>query len=101
MVSLPTSPEAPTVYLITETVTDPDIHALVETGIKALGVDPCAIENLPVGPTLNEADRARILEFLRDAYNARGAFIIGHAASFFDELPGAYEHRDAGQRIAW
>ena len=98
-VSLPTSPGAPTVYLITETVTDPDIHALEETSIKALGVDPCAIENLPVGPCLNEADPARILKFLRDAYNARGAFIIGHAASFFDELPGAYEHRDAASEL--
>ncbi|MBT5569675.1 MAG: hypothetical protein HOJ90_00495 [Alphaproteobacteria bacterium] len=99
MVSLPTSPETPTVYLITETLTDPDTRALVEIGIDALGVGPCDIENLPVGPTLNDADRAQILEFLRDAYNARGAFVIGHAASFFDELPGTYEYRDAASEL--
>lgn len=91
MFTLPPSPESPTVYLITETAIDSGARGLLETGIRALGAGPCAIEILPVGPRPGARDRAEILEFLQDAYNARGAFVIGPAQAFFDDAPGTYD----------
>jgi shikimate 5-dehydrogenase len=95
VVTLPPSPESPTVYLITETAIDSGARDLLETGIAALAAGPCAIENLTVGPSLGERDRAEILEFLQDAYNARGALVIGPAQAFFDDAPGTYDEIEA------
>ncbi|MBO6782011.1 MAG: hypothetical protein JJ899_01850 [Alphaproteobacteria bacterium] len=94
MAALPTSPETPTVYVIAEQACGPDLRRVLESGIAALGAGPCDVADLPVGPAPGDADRARVLEFLLDSYNARGAFVDGPAEQFFDARLDAYDMMD-------
>jgi len=99
MVSLPTSPEGPTVYAIVSRQSDPALHALTEAGVAALGADACTMIDLPVGPTPSEADRLQVLEFLQDSYNARGAFVVEPARAFFDGRTDAFDAMDDACRL--
>ena len=74
---------------------DSGARDLVETGITALGAGSCDIENLTIGPSPGNRDRAEVLEFLQDAYNARGALVTGPAQVFFDDAPGTYDEIEA------
>ncbi len=94
MVSLPKAPESPTVYVIVERECESGFRAAIGAGIMALGRGPCAIEDMPVGPAPSPDDRAQILEFLQDSYNAVGAFVAGQSPAFFDERPDAYDDID-------
>ena len=99
MVTLPTSPKGPTVYVVTNTSAADAELQLIEAGIAALGCGPCEIEILPVGPALSESDRSAIHEFLQDTYNAHGAFIFGPDVAFFDETEAVYDVVDEACQV--
>lgn len=94
MVTMPSSPKGPTVYVVGEQPVDAPFRSLIELGMKALKADECAIESLQTAPNVSVADRSAILEFLQDEYNARGAFIAGQSPQFLDEASGAYDEID-------
>lgn len=90
-IKLPPSPEGPTVYVISEKTADKALQNLIETGLSALDAGPCAIETIICDPTTSPHDRAQVFEFLQDTYNARGAFVDGHATEFFDAADQSYD----------
>lgn len=85
MITLPPSPEGPTVYVISEQTVGTTLQNLIENGLGALRADHCAIETILLSPTTTSQERAQIFEFLQDTYNARGAFIVGHTSEFHDD----------------
>ena len=95
MIKLPPSPEGPTVYVISEQTADTALQNLIETGLGALPTDPCVIETIQCGPTTSVNEREQIFEFLQDTYNARGAFVDGHATEFFDDAKTGYDVVDS------
>ncbi len=99
MVSLPTSPEGPTVYAIVSRQADPAIRALTEAGVAALGAGSCTVVDLPMGPAPTEADCLQVLEFLQDSYNARGAFVMEPARAFFDGRTDNFDVMDDACRL--
>jgi shikimate 5-dehydrogenase len=98
LIDLPAAPKGPTVYVVSETPGDPGFRSLIASGITALGAGPCDIADIVIGPDPSPADRAAILQFLQDEYNARGAFIFGHATEFFHERADGYDSRDEACR---
>jgi shikimate 5-dehydrogenase len=99
MVSIPTSPKGPTVYIVGESPGNTQLRPLVEIALKTLKFGSCAIEELQTAPDVSAADRGEILEFLQDEYNARGAFIAGQASQFLDEASDAYDEIDDACRL--
>ncbi len=99
MVSIPTSPKGPTVYIVGESPGNTMLRSLIEIALKTLKVGSCAIEELQTAPDVSAADRGAILEFLQDEYNARGAFIAGQASQFLDEASDAYDELDEACRL--
>lgn len=85
VITLPPSPERPTVYVISEQTIDSTLRTLIEKGLGALRADQCEIETILLGPTSRPQEREQIFEFLQDAYNARGAFVVSHASEFFSD----------------
>ena len=94
MVTIPTSPKGPTIYVVGEQPADTQFRSLIELGAKTLDGGSVAIEDLTTAPDVSAAERAAILEFLQDEYNARGAFIAGQAPHFLDESSDAYDEMD-------
>ncbi|GEM_PF-1018063 len=94
MVTIPSSPKGPTVYVVGEQPVDDAFRSLIELGMKTLNAESCAIESLQTAPDVNPADRSSILEFLQDEYNARGALIAGQSPQFLDEASDAYDEID-------
>ena len=94
MVTIPTSPKGPTVYVVGERPVDAPFRSLIETALNTLNVGPCDIGNVLTAPDVSSSDRGAILEFLQDEYNARGAFIAGLASQFLDEASDAYDEID-------
>lgn len=91
MIKLPPSPEGPAVYVISEKPAEAALQNLIEAGLGALRAGPCTLETILCGPTTSPRDREQILEFLQDTYNARGAFVPGHSAEFFDPEHAGYD----------
>ncbi|MDA0785109.1 MAG: hypothetical protein O3B37_02365 [Proteobacteria bacterium] len=94
MITIPTSPKGPTVYVLGALPGGAPFQSLIETALDTLNVGPCEISDLVTAPDVSLADRSAILEFLQDEYNARGAFIAGLAPQFLDEASDAYDDID-------
>jgi len=99
MVTMPTSPKGPTVYVVGERTGDAVLRSLIDIALKTLKAGPCAVEDLQTAPDVSADDRGAILEFLQDEYNARGAFITGLADQFLDEASDAYDDIDDACRL--
>ncbi len=99
MVTIPTSPKDPTVYIVGESAENELLRALIEIALKTLKFGSCAVEELQTAAEVSAADRGVILEFLQDEYNARGAFIAGLATQFLDEASDAYDAIDDACRL--
>lgn len=99
MVTMPTSPKGPTVYVVGERLGNTQLRPLIEIALKTLKFGACAVEELQTEPDVSAADRSAILEFLQDEYNARGAFIAGQASQFLDEASDAYDEMDDACRL--
>lgn len=99
MVTIPASPKGPTIYVVGAQPSDAPFRSLIELGAKTLDGGSVTIEDLTTAPDVSVADRAAILEFLQDEYNARGAFIAGQAPLFLDESSDAYDEMDDACRL--
>ena len=83
MITLPPSPEGPTVFVISEQTIDTALHTLIEKGSGCPSRGSYARSSRSCwAPTTSQREREQIFEFLQDAYNARGAFVVGHASEF-------------------
>ncbi|MEP4886576.1 MAG: hypothetical protein ABJ215_09405, partial [Alphaproteobacteria bacterium] len=94
MVTIPSSPKGPAVYVVGERQVDATFRTLIELCLKTLKSGPCDVEAVVTAADVSPADRSAILEFLQDEYNARGAFITGQESQFLDESSDAYDEID-------
>ena len=57
MVTIPTAPNGPTVYVVREQPAAAPFREIIGIALKALKAGPCGIENLQIGANLGAADR--------------------------------------------
>jgi hypothetical protein len=94
VISLPAPPKGPTAYVVTEPPESPQFRDLIAACAKALGAGSCDVVDIAIGPDAGAADRAALLQFLQDEYNALGAFIVGQTGAFYDDRSDGYDTVD-------